>query len=385
MTDTYSKGVARTAISMNAHLSEGEKKHLLATLRDDYSSKVLPELPPGILDGDVAKMFVDDPELGRHAQELLVMPDGEEKRRLLKGMRKHLHKRHREMMREKAESLRARERLNRMRDAVQDVVAWCRQPIVLQRPEGSLLPRLREAFEAGEALYPVDDHQDEMFELFEEAWQVASVFVVEHDWAAAFANATDFATGEFELPAPISVFEFRISGMPVVVTASKGDNDNLSLMTAIRTKHGWLTNGTIQRLPSGAFVARTPGETVLSPMPADDLSMQVADFVASQIRAISIALDAEVARADVVRAPHKSNQPRRDRRPLPSYSYHVVSLARRCRAERAEVDPDAPTGTRKRLHFRRGHWRHYQESKTWIRWCLVGDPDLGFVDKHYKL
>lgn len=23
--------------------------------------------------------------------------------------------------------------------------------------------------------------------------------------------------------------------------------------------------------------------------------------------------------------------------------------------------------------------------KSWIRWCLVGDPDLGFVDKDYRL
>lgn len=37
------------------------------------------------------------------------------------------------------------------------------------------------------------------------------------------------------------------------------------------------------------------------------------------------------------------------------------------------------------LHFRRGHWRHYGEYKTWIKWMLVGDPELGFVDKMYKL
>jgi hypothetical protein len=33
----------------------------------------------------------------------------------------------------------------------------------------------------------------------------------------------------------------------------------------------------------------------------------------------------------------------------------------------------------------RGHWRHYERHKTWIKWTLVGDPDLGFVDKHYRL
>jgi hypothetical protein len=42
------------------------------------------------------------------------------------------------------------------------------------------------------------------------------------------------------------------------------------------------------------------------------------------------------------------------------------------------------------LHWRRGHWRHLHrysefESKTWVRKCLVGDPDRGFVPKNYAL
>lgn len=37
------------------------------------------------------------------------------------------------------------------------------------------------------------------------------------------------------------------------------------------------------------------------------------------------------------------------------------------------------------MHFVRGHWRHYEVSKTWIRWHLRGDPDLGFIDKEYRL
>jgi hypothetical protein len=38
-----------------------------------------------------------------------------------------------------------------------------------------------------------------------------------------------------------------------------------------------------------------------------------------------------------------------------------------------------------RLHFRRRHWRHFVNHKTWIKWTLVGDPDLGFIDKDYRL
>ena len=60
----------------------------------------------------------------------------------------------------------------------------------------------------------------------------------------------------------------------------------------------------------------------------------------------------------------------------------------------ADANPDVAvtvegpgTGTHRspRLHFRRGHWRHYEDHKTWIRWQMVGNPDLGFVEKQYRL
>lgn len=43
------------------------------------------------------------------------------------------------------------------------------------------------------------------------------------------------------------------------------------------------------------------------------------------------------------------------------------------------------TGIKKRQHERRGHWRHFKNGKkTWIRNCLAGDPNLGFVSKDYN-
>lgn len=51
--------------------------------------------------------------------------------------------------------------------------------------------------------------------------------------------------------------------------------------------------------------------------------------------------------------------------------------------------------------MRRGHYRHYSNpdagsikyvndggfwlSKDWINWMLVGDPDVGIVEKEYRL
>lgn len=108
-------------------------------------------------------------------------------------------------------------------------------------------------------------------------------------------------------------------------------------------------------------------------------------MIVAAIRAICVALEAEVAATEVVRTPHKLNHARERRGRQPIFSYHTVNLARRSRVERLPADADHEPAWRVRLHFRRGHWRHFENHKTWIKWMLVGDPDLGFVDKHYKL
>ncbi len=110
------------------------------------------------------------------------------------------------------------------------------------------------------------------------------------------------------------------------------------------------------------------------------------DYLAGQIRAIAIALEAEVAEAIVVRAPHKLNRARAKRDQLPMLDHHVISLANRRRVAQLEEEyRDGEKRRSPRLHFVRGHWRHYSAHKIWIAWTYRGDPDLGFIDKDYKL
>jgi hypothetical protein len=88
---------------------------------------------------------------------------------------------------------------------------------------------------------------------------------------------------------------------------------------------------------------------------------------------------------DVIRAPHKLNAARERRGDVPMLDYTTINLARR----RERPEPLSENGDESRqsvrLHFRRGHWRHFETHKTWIKWTLVGNPDLGFVEKHYRL
>lgn len=190
-------------------------------------------------------------------------------------------------------------------------------------------------------------------------WEEVVPFVVQHDWAGAFQNATDYAEGGFKLPYEMCAFEFRISGRSVTLLAFQADGEPPRFTHYVQFGDYWVSND-------------------------DERPVTAAMFAVEQAKAICVALEAEVATRHLERAPEKLNKKRVADGKMPLYSYHIINLNRRYRP----ADPSPGGGmvkAQKRLHFRRGHWRHYAEFKTWIRWTLVGNPELGFIDKEYRL
>jgi hypothetical protein len=157
------------------------------------------------------------------------------------------------------------------------------------------------------------------------------------------------------------VFEFVISGLPVIVLAMSEEitkNAKERAVAFIEANGMWATLGA-----------------------AESINHEKLVFAWEQVRAICIALDAEVAVTTVERAPLKLNEKRRQAGKEPLRDFNIVDLSRRHRV----IGPGGHTGRKVRLHFRRGHWRHFEEHKTWIKWMLVGNPDLGFIGKRYSL
>ena len=188
--------------------------------------------------------------------------------------------------------------------------------------------------------------------------EIKNTFVVKHDWSAALGVSAD----EVKLPYDHCVFEFMICGRAIVVPALEIDDIKFSVF--VQSGDYWALLGTNH----------------------DDGDLRTSDdivwFVWKQIQAICIALDAEVATSTVMRAPCKLNAKRERSGKRPLADFHVIDLAKQ---HRVSNPSSGESGHKVRLHFRRGHWRHYEDSKTWIKWCLVGDPDLGFVSKHYSI
>lgn len=226
----------------------------------------------------------------------------------------------------------------------------------LEKPSAPHFRDLRAAVASGDTIYlhkdtfaetPARDYEKEVF-------RFSQVMVVEHNWAAAFANA-DMDDGPVNLPYDLCAFEFQYSGIPVIVFATAFAGE-IAFCYMIKWKDVWTVP---------AFCASLEGPSV--------------GDIPRQIRAICVALDAGIAYSEVRRERHegavgKNSSHLRD--------YNVVVLSSRTRAQTV---PCSLSGKHVRLHFRRGHWRHFDDHKTWIKWMLVGDPDLGFVDKHYRL
>lgn len=244
------------------------------------------------------------------------------------------------------------------------------------------------------------------------------VFLVQHDWAAAFKNATDFAEGlDFHAPYDRCVFEFKLGNMRWL--AFYMNNQTLSVIA--RTSVGWIAPlfmytktdvGWVWAVADPATKTHTarPDDGKLSPW------RFLFDRILLQIKAVCVALEAKVADTDREDAPAHVNRQRVKRGGAPLDAYHVVRLGYKHTRVRTEPQDDWEA-VRRRLHFRRGHWRHYDADellsdgkpcahryvsdpdqlghcpcticgvayRRWIEWMLVGDPDLGFIDKEYRL
>lgn len=250
--------------------------------------------------------------------------------------------------------------------AIDESRIWSEQGFRLERADGgSVLHQLLDAWKQNDLI------EGPPIEGFDTAKYFAGIldhgfhsFVCQHDWATAFRNADiDLASEEvtFRQPYDHCVFEFSVSGRRVCFI-SNFDGSTYLFAAFVRLRVGWFTLA-LRRWPQ--FV---PLYLLLR----------------SQHTAMMIALDAGIIETPIMRAPESLNRARKQRGRVPVFDYRAVELVGRTKP--AVLPPESDSDRAGvRLHFRRGHWRHFDTFKTWINWMLVGDPDLGFIDKHYRL
>lgn len=218
-------------------------------------------------------------------------------------------------------------------------------PVVLQANEVSRVHKMQEGqvFKRGASL-------DAMISF-------RHTFVVRHNWLAVLGDTNPELT-EWELPFDDCVFEFKVGGHICIVHVSETKVFSFFIEVA---KDEWffLTNE----------------------------DFELTKFLKAQIAACCVVLEAQVATHEVVRQP-TALQAKREKAGKPRMlDYHVIDLSKKKPRVSNPLETPTPEDQkgRKRLHFCRGHWRQYPTHKTRIPWCLKGNPELGFVDKMYKL
>ena len=252
---------------------------------------------------------------------------------------------------------------------IEKLLDWS-EDLKIERPDGVSFRKMRKDFAEDRTLY-LDKTLDGVtpkVDFEKEVFRFAEILLIEHDWAEAFKNA-EITDAVVKLPYDVCAFEFRFSGRPVIALATQFGTE-IAFTPVVLIDDLWVVTDLAGHI-GGDY--RDDDET-------PSLGSLFRE-VARQVRAACISLDAEVAKAEVVREPHTGAQGKNSHQLLKPY--HVVSLARRGPRPLASIGTE--TGRRVRLHFRRGHWRHFATHKTWLKWQLVGSPDLGFIDKHYKL
>lgn len=202
-----------------------------------------------------------------------------------------------------------------------------------------------------------------------EGLKLAQIFVVKHDWAAVLlkpiVEAAEGKSLEVVLPYPNCVFEFMICGRCVILWATQTEGLELACTPFVEIGDCWY---------SGAPKDVEPGTLF--------------HYAYQQLVASCIGMEADVA-VQHSKTPEAALNRKREKKGKPLLkSYHVVDLKNRVNTERKPTQEDGPTRNSPRLHFRRGHWRHFHKINhppIRIKWQLVGNPDLGFISKEYSL
>lgn len=202
-------------------------------------------------------------------------------------------------------------------------------------------------------------------------YDAIQLFELQTNWLAVMKDSPDFRMArndekpDFKLPFPRSIFELEFDGKRLILDLDE-QGDSFGVILFVRSPNSWIN------------INATSGDTK-----DHHLSNILLNLCYNQVRATCIALETEIAEQTISKAPEKLNRARakHGKKPLPDH--YFVNLHRKYRERKRAENPG--TGAKRRLHFRRGHKRTYANGvELWIKWMLVGDPDLGWVSHTYE-
>lgn len=241
---------------------------------------------------------------------------------------------------------------------------------IIQKNEAPRAHRAAEAMLKNE-FYPLSHpFKEEQRKMLVDLFTKVPSIVVRHNWMQAIGEDLRETANEvisISLPFPTVLFEFMVHGKCIIVAASEQEDGSTHMFMYIEfEKNKWLACAH-----------------------DDDMLADIYNPLRRQVEAICVALSVEIAGTEEIQQPEALNRKRLKNNKLPLRSYHVVDLSKRfqdkkMRKSGVKTDSDGP---KVRLHWRRKHWRHFKNGhpSIVIEWMLVGNIDLGFIEKHYLM
>lgn len=276
-----------------------------------------------------------------------------------------------------------------------DLARFLKSPLIIEKPQGASLHHLMDYDRNYHGVSFIEQAHDHM------AWDDLQNIVVEKEWGKLFSGNED---AEWRLPFEFCCFEFRISGARVLAFMIQDESSNVihvPILAIGLARHWSCSQHEYQIRGVNVLEKSVRGTYDNERMYVGKEYKPLVDFIAKQVRAVSIVLDAQVTQCERVTPAPGLNQKRIKDGRSPIKEHRVVRLVKR---ERPHVRRGfAMQGERKPqgLHWRRGHYKHYPDyesgeimyvndggfflSKTWARWALAGDPDYGIIEKEYRV
>lgn len=202
------------------------------------------------------------------------------------------------------------------------------------------------------------------------------VILVKHDWHAVCSLIDGYDATAFQFPFDHFNVELRIGTVTAVVSLwdRSGDETQFGCVFAAERDDSFT--------PITAFSV-ADGIPILdhANLRREPWMGRLAKLALDQVRAMSVLLESDLAEASEIIAPAKLQKARAKRGTPPINSYLELALKRHSKSLSQQIAYQGVV----RCHFRRGHWMHVGDRKVWRKWTIVGNPDLGFVDKTYVL
>jgi hypothetical protein len=111
------------------------------------------------------------------------------------------------------------------------------------------------------------------------------------------------------------------------------------------------------------------------------------DFALEQLNAVLLCLDLHLFEMQRSEPSKKLNSRRRAAGHIPLFDFHTLNVSPN--SHNVVHSESVPAASSVRLHVRRGHTHRFRTRtglvSRWLPAMWVGNPNLGFVDKHYRL